>query len=69
MDVYIKQFFLVVYFGFLDLSNIAPHSVASFDYTRHLTVGDVIFTHQFLKIIIKWSKTLQIREDTLHYFA
>ena len=53
---------LVGFFGFLRLSNISPHSVASFDSSRHLTISDVFFTSKFLKIIIKWSKTLQTRD-------
>ena len=60
-----KAVFLVAYFGFLCLSNIAPHSVMLFDCNRHLTAGDLIFTKIFLKVIIKWSKTIQTR-DTIH---
>ena len=57
-----KSVFLIAFFGFLRLSNISPHSVAAFDPSRHLTTSDVIFTSKFLKIIIKWSKTLQTRD-------
>ena len=57
-----KAVFLVAYFGFLRLSNIAPHSIPLFDDSRHLTAGDVTFTHQFVKINLKWSKTLQTRD-------
>ena len=38
-----------------------PHSVASFDKTRHLCVGDLIFSDQYAVIIIKWSNTIQDR--------
>ena len=43
------------------LSNIAPHSLTSFDPSRHLCAGDLIFTSHFLKVILKWSKTIQDR--------
>ena len=48
--------FLVAYFGFLCLWNIAPHDIAAFDSSHHLTAGDIIFTKEFLKLVIKWSK-------------
>ena len=44
------------------LSNLAPHSLATFDSTRHLTGHDVFFTKKFVKLLIKWSKTLQTRD-------
>ena len=56
--------FLLAFFGFLRLSNIAPHSVAAFDPTRHITAGDLIFTSKFMKIVLKWSKTNQNRDKT-----
>ena len=36
-----------------------PHAITSFDPTRQLAIGDVIFSHHAATIIIKWSKTLQ----------
>ena len=56
-----KAVFLLGYLGFLGLSNIARHSAASFDATRHLTPGHVQFTSQFVKITLTWSKTMQDR--------
>ena len=53
--------FLLAFFGFLRLSNIAPHSLTSFDPSRHLCAGDLIFAKHFLKVILKWSKTIQDR--------
>ena len=35
--------YLFCFFSFLRLSNILPHAVNGFDFTRHLCVGDVIF--------------------------
>ena len=57
-----KAVFLVGVFAFLRLSNLAPHAIASFDCTRHLTGDDVVFTKKFVKILIKWSKTMQTKE-------
>ena len=52
------------FFSFLRLSNIIPHSVASFDLTRHLARSDIIFAHDTAVILIKWSKTIQDRKKT-----
>ena len=54
-----KSLYLLAFFSFLRLSNILPHTVNSFDKTRHLCAGDVIFTDTRAVILIKWSKTLQ----------
>ena len=51
-----KAVFLLAFFRFLHHSNIAPHSIATFDPTRHLTAGYLIFTSHFMKIVLKWSK-------------
>ena len=57
-----KAIFLTGFFGFLRLSNLSPHSAATFDSTRHLTGSDVFFTKNFVKLLIKWSKTIQTRD-------
>ena len=49
------------FFSFLRLLNILPHSVATFDSSRHLCRADVIFGDSKALIVIKWSKTLQDR--------
>ena len=46
-----KAVFLLAFFGFLKLSNIVPHSLTSFDSSRHLCAGDLIFTKHFLKVV------------------
>ena len=33
-----------------------PHSFGSFDISRHLARGDIIFSHDMAIIIAKWSK-------------
>ena len=60
-----KVVFLLPFFLFLRLSNIAPHSLTSFDSSCDLCAGDIIFTKRFLKVIIKWTKTIQAR-DKVH---
>ena len=54
--------FLLGFFAFLRLSNLVPHTRADFDHTRHLTGNDVFFTDKYLKVLIKWSKTMQTRD-------
>ena len=52
------------FFSFLRLSNLLPHTPNTFDITRHLARGDIIFTSFGAIVIIKWSKTMQNRKDT-----
>ena len=56
--------YLFAFFSFLRLSNMIPHSVASFDLTRNLARGDIIFADDSAIIVVKWSKTLQDRKKT-----
>ena len=44
------------------LSNLAPHPIAGFDASKHLTGQDIFFTKKHIKVIIKWSKTMQTRD-------
>ena len=57
----LRAAFLLAFFGFLRMSNIAPHSIAAFDYSRHLNRQDVIFAPPGAHVLIKWAKTLQDR--------
>ena len=50
--------FLVGFFGFFRLSNLAPHAILSFDETRHLTGDDIFFAKPFVKVLLKWIKTM-----------
>ena len=45
------------------LSNLAPHSFSAFDFTRHLAGGDIFFDKNMVKILAKWSKTIQTRDQ------
>ena len=58
-----KAVFLVAFFGFFRLSNLAPHSFSSFDVSRHLAAGDIFFCKKFVKILVKWTKTLQTHDQ------
>ena len=58
-----KALYLFRYFSFLRMSNILPHSTTTYDYTRHISRGDIIFSQIGATIIIKWSKTIQNRKD------
>ena len=51
-----KAIILMDFFAFLHLSNLCPHSITSFDPSRHLTGADLVFTKQYVKV--KWSKTM-----------
>ena len=57
-----KAAILMGFFAFLRLSNLCPHSLTSFDPSRHLTGADLIFTKNYVKVIVKWSKTMQTRD-------
>ena len=54
--------FLTGFFGVFRLSNLAPHSILTFDPSCHLTGHDLFFTTKLVKILIKWSKTMQNRD-------
>ena len=58
-----KTLYLLLFFSFLRLSNVLPHSINTFDNTRHLARGDVIFSQDGALILIKWSKTIQDRKN------
>ena len=58
-----KAMFLVGYFGFFRLSNLASHTIKEFDPSRHFAGGDVFFGKREVRLILKWSKTLQPRDQ------
>ena len=60
-----KSIFLTAFFGFYRISNLAPHSLTSFDVTRHLTLCDITFKSDCMQIAVNWSKTLKTR-DRIH---
>ena len=56
-----RSVFLTAFFGFLRLSNICPDTTTNFDFTRHLARGDFILGSPGAHLVIKWSKTNQLR--------
>ena len=58
-----KAVLLTAFFGFFRLSNIAPHAKAEFDSTRYFTGGDVFFLETEVRMLLKWSKTIQFRDQ------
>ena len=60
-----KELYLTCFFSILRLSNKLPHSVATFDNTRHLVRGDFISAGQGAVLLLKWSKTIQDHKSTL----
>ena len=53
--------FLISYFGFLWILNLAPHSYKDFAPSRHLTPADVKFSKKFMFLYLKWSKSKPFR--------
>ena len=58
-----KALYSFAFFSFLRMSNLLPHAVAAFDVTRQLCRGDIFFSNTGATILLKWSKTLQIRRE------
>ena len=54
-----RAIFLTVFFAFLRMLNIAPHSSINFYPCRHFLRQDVVFDHPGVHLIIKWTNTLQ----------
>ena len=65
-DLY-RAIFLVSFFAFLCISNIAPHSKAAFSPFIHLLRKDVIFAPPGAHILIKWANNMQ--QTTSHKFV
>ena len=55
----IRAIFLLSFYAFLRMSNVAPHSRSQFDPGRHFLRLDLIFGPPGAHLVIKWTKTLQ----------
>ena len=62
-SVTIKAIFLAAFFGFFRISNLVPHSISTYDSARHFSGGDSFFQKKFVKLLVKWSKTIQSRDE------
>ena len=54
-----RAIFPTAYFGFLCMSNFAPHSLSKFHPDRHFLHRDLTFAPPGGHLLIKWTKTLQ----------
>ena len=59
--------FLLAFFGFLRMSNIATHSRFKFDQNKHFLRRDIIFAPPGAHLLLKWTKTLQ--DSSAHHFV
>ena len=58
-----KAIFLLAYFSFLRISNFAPVKAQDYDFTRHLSFGDIIWGPPGAHVILKWAKCQQNRDQ------
>ena len=54
-----RSIFLTAYFGFLRMSNFAPHSLSKFHPDKHFLRRDLPFAPPGAHLLVKWTKTLQ----------
>ena len=57
-----KAAILLSFFSFVRISNLVPHSIATYNPLKQLSRGDIIFAPLGFHMIIKWSKTLQNKD-------
>ena len=57
-----KAAILLSFFSFVRISNLVPHSIASYDPLKQLSRGNIIFANPGVHMVIKWSKTLQNKD-------
>ena len=57
-----KSIYLLAFFGFLRISNMAPSSKTSFDISKQLCRGDIICHDTAAVLLIKWSMTVQMKK-------
>ena len=63
MGYVFKAAILLAYFAFFRISNLVPHSIASYDTLKHLARADIFFAHPGAHILLKWSKTMQMKNS------
>ena len=54
-----RAIFLVAFYAFFRLSNIAPHSARQFSKDKHFLRQDLIFQPPGAHLLVKWAKNLQ----------
>ena len=58
-----KAAILLSFFSFVRISNLVPHAISDYDPLKQLSRGDIIFAPPGIHMIIKWSKTLQSKDN------
>ena len=58
-----KASILLSFFSFLRISNLVPHTMSTFDQLKQLAQGDVFFAPPGAHILLKWSKTMQMKNS------
>ena len=56
-----KAAFLLSFFSFLRISNLVPHAISKFNPLEQLARADIIFAPPGALVLVKWSKTLQLK--------
>jgi hypothetical protein len=57
---------LVAFFSFFRKSNLFPPSASAFDPNIHLSRKDIVFHSKGCTLSVRWSKTIQYKERSLH---
>ena len=63
MGYVFKAAILLAYFAFLRISNLVPHTIASYDTLKQLARADIFFAHPGAHVLLKWSKTMQMNNS------
>ena len=58
-----KAVFLLSFFSFLHISNLVPHAMKAFNPLEQLARADIFFASPGAHVLVKWSKTLQSRNQ------
>ena len=69
MGFIFKAAILLSYFSFLQISNLVPHSISTYNPLKQLARGDIFFFPPGAHIMLKWSKTLQMSNSLRKNFT
>jgi hypothetical protein len=64
LDAHFWAVCLVLFFGMFRKSNLLPDTLSSYSSSKHFSRADFIVENGFVKIVVKYSKTIQCRERT-----
>ena len=63
MGYVFKSAILLAYFAFLRISNLVPHTIASYDTLKYLARAHIFFAQPGAHKLVKWSKTMQMNNS------